>query len=319
MPDLDELIRTTLDRHAAGEVDRDRLIAQAVGRGRAYRRRRRARLWGAAAVTLVVAVGGTVALGTTPRDGGGQSGAVALPTASVPGAAADPTAVGTDPRLVHFGAPAIEAAARFHTWTSTEGYEQLEAEVDDGLVIVTLGPGRAAVEGADRRIDSGAVLGSEPVPGLWLRVEGSDAGRAARAAAAVDLHHAQRLILPFQLGSRPAGSRPVTAYVGFVDGRYAQGGVILRGVDDARMEVQAQYSRGRTDRDGNHTVGGRPAFLYPGQDEVALRGVPHLEVSVRIGKAYAGYAVPDADAVLADLTVTGQVERIATWPTSITR
>ena len=130
--------------------------------------------------------------------------------------------------------------------------------------------------------------------------------------------HAQRLLLPFRLGHRPPGSEPVEAYLGFIDGTFAQGGVILRGADGARMEVQAQYSRGRTDRSGNHTVGGRPAFRYLGGDEVALLGVPHLEVSVRIGKAYAGYGVDDADTVLAALTVTKTVERIATWPPGIT-
>jgi hypothetical protein len=103
--------------------------------------------------------------------------------------------------------------------------------------------------------------------------------------------------------------------VGFIDDTFAQGGVILRGTGGAAMEVQAQYRRERgTDESGNHTVGGRPAFRYPGGDEVALLGVPHLELSVRIGKAYQGYDVTDADAVLAALTVTGTVERVATWP-----
>ncbi|SNT65975.1 hypothetical protein SAMN05421812_13015 [Asanoa hainanensis] len=312
MSELDELIRTTLDRQAAGEVDRVSLVSGALARGRVKRRRHRALVWGAAALALVVGAGATVAL--LERGGG----AVVLPAAGAPGAAADPASVGTDPRVVHFAAPAIEAAARFHTWTSTEGYEQLEAEVDGGLVSVTIGRERAAVEGAQRADGVGVVLRSQPVPGLWLRVQGADDARATRALAAVDLDRAQRVVLPFQLGSRPAGSTPVTAYVGFVDGTYAQGGVILRGTDGARMEVQAQYSRGRTDDSGNHTVGGRPAFLYPGHDEVALRGVPHLEVSVRIGKAYQGYEVADADAVLAALTVTDRVERISTWPASIT-
>ncbi|GIF68284.1 hypothetical protein Ais01nite_63190 [Asanoa ishikariensis] len=320
MPDLDELIRTTLDRHAAGEVDRDALISRAVGRGRSYRRRRRATLWGAAAVALVVAAGGTVAIsslrgGAGLEVGGRTPPAVALPAVSAPGAEADPAAVGTDPRLIHFAAPAIEAGARFHNWTSAAGYEQLEAEIDDALVSVTIGRSQAAVDAAERQSDGGAVVRSQPVPGLWLRIQAKDPAYAARVAAVVDLDRTQQLVLPFRLGHRPPGSVPVTAYLGFIDRVYAHGGVILRGADGARMEVQAQYSRGRTDRSGNHTVGGRPAFLYPGRDEVALRGVAHLEVSVRIGKAYQGYEVADADAVLAALTVTETVERITTWPT----
>ena len=321
MPDLDELIRTTLDRHAAGEVDRVRLIEQAVGRGRIHRRRRRTRVWCAAAVAAVVAVGGTVAVESL-RGGGLEVGgnpatpdAVALPAASAPGAAAYPAAVGTDPDLIHFAAPAIEAGARFHTWTSAAGYEQLEASVDDAMVSVTIGREQAVVDAAERQTDAGVVVRGQPVPGLWLRIQAKDDAYADRVAAAVDLERAQRLILPFRLGQRPPGSQPVTAYLGFIDDTFAQGGVVLRGADGARMEVQAQYARDADGRPtGNHTVGGRPAFLYPGQDEVALLGVPHLEVTARIGKAYEGYAVSDADAVLAALTVTDQVERIAGWP-----
>ncbi len=319
MPDLDELIRTTLDRHAAGEVDRVELVEQAVERGRIHRRRRRVRVWSAAAVAAVVAVGGTVAVdslrGTGLEVGTVTPAAVALPAASAPGAAAHPAAVGTDPSLVHFAAPAIEAGARFHTWTSATGYEQIEASIDEGMVSVTVGREQAVVEAAERQTEAGVVVRSQPVPGLWLRIQAKDEAYADRVAAAVDLERAQRLVLPFRLGQRPPGSQPVTAYVGFIDDTFAQGGVILHGADEARMEVQAQYARdagGR--RTGNHTVGGRPAFLYPGQDEVAILGVPHLQVTARIGKAYAGYAVSDADAVLAALTITDQVERIDSWP-----
>ncbi|GIF76942.1 hypothetical protein [Asanoa siamensis] len=324
MPELDELLRATLDRHAAGEIDRVTLVARATDRGRAVRRRRRTVLTlTAAAVAVLVAAGGTVVVravgdGSALRPGAVAPAEVTLPDAGLPGAAIDPAAVGTDPNFVHFAAPAVVAGARHHTWSSTVGYERLEAEIDGGLVYVTIGRDQAAVDQADAMTNLPAVLRREPVPGLWLRVDARDDAYARRVAATLDLERTQRILLPFQLVERP--SEIESAYVGFIGDRYAQGGVVLRDTQGGRMEVQAQYAR---DADGTHersnySARGRPAYVYPGQDEVALLGVPHLEVTVRIGKAYEGFGVADADAVLATLNVTDRVERIDTWPSSLT-
>lgn len=250
----------------------------------------------------------------------------ALPAADEPGASADPARVGTDPNFLHFDASAITSVARHYTWTSGDGYEQLEAGIGDPqLIYAEIGPDLAVLDALQRQGqghgDGGVVIREQPVPGLWPRVRANDEQRARQVVDAIELDRAQRIILPFQLSTLPADTRPVLGYVGFIDGHFVHGGVILRDGQDATMEAQAQHDRGWSGDStrANHTIAGRPAFRYPGRDEVALLDAPHLDLSVRIGKAYAGFDVADADIVLGGVRVATDLKRMTTWPQSLVR
>lgn len=320
MTDVENLVRATLERRAGGPVDAASLVTQV----RARRSRRRWSRVGGAAAGLLVLVGVAGIVTAVWRGAGSPSGgsgrAIFLPLADVPGAAAQPSTVGTDPNVVHFAAPGLEVAAVHYTWTSAEGYEQLEAGLDGGLVSVTIGQDPAALDAGERQNNVGVVVRREAAAGLWLRVQARDDALAERVLGMVDLNRSQRIILPLQLTTRPAGSVMREAYVGFVGDRYAHGGVILRRGDGATMEVQAQYARdgGLDNRSANHTVDGRPGFLYPGLDEVALLNIPNLDVTARIGKGYSGFTVADADLVLTGLVVGADVEQASTWPQHLT-
>jgi hypothetical protein len=318
---IDELVTASLRERAAAGVDTAALLAAATERGRARRRRRR--FIGIIAAGAVIAGAFTVAArpddpSRSPFVGSGPGRAVPLPVAKgVPGARAQPGSVGTDPLLIHFDAPGLTNSAYYYTWSSGEGFEQLEAAYD-GLVHVAIGPDMAVLDAVPRQDDGAFVVREQPVPGLWLRVSASTHEVAQHAATTIDLDRAQRCVLPFSLWNRPRDTRATMCYVGFGAQVYTQGGVLLRGLGGETMEVQAQYSRGFPDtRQSNHRAGDRPAFLYPGRDEVQLVGHPGLYLSVRIGKAYSGFTVADADAVLAEVRLAPDVERIETWPPTV--
>ena len=320
MTDVEGLVKASLERRAAGSVDADLLLTRARARGRRHR-------WGrvgavAAGLLVLAGVAGIATAVWRGVDGSSHRTGVAasLPLADAPGAAAEPSSVGKDPIITHFVAPGIEVTAAHYAWTSGEGYEQLEAGLNGSLVYVTIGQNPATLDAAERQNNVGVVVRKEAVPGLWLRVQARDETLAEHVLGMVDLDRSQRIILPFQLTARPDSSEMVEAHVGFIGDRYASGGVIVRHSDGATMEVQAQYARdgGRSDAASNHTIDGRPGFLYPGLDEVALLNIPNLDVTVRIGKGYSGFTVADADLVLAGLVVTTDVERVTTWPQRLT-
>ncbi|MFV2124195.1 hypothetical protein ACFHWS_06555 [Micromonospora sp. LOL_013] len=329
MNDVEELLTESLRSRAAGEVDGTALLERASSRGRAYRRRRRFLVGtGLATVTAIVVAGVSAGIARWPVGGDtfapGAGVISALPEATgEPGARTDPTRVGADANLVHFDAPELITAARHFDWTSGDGYEQLEVGVgEQDLVYAAIGHDMAVLDSIERQNDLGVVIREQPVQGLWLRVQAPDDTYARQVIAALDLNRAQRIVLPFQLGTLPDGTRIVRASVGFIDGRYADGGVVLERERADRMEVQAQYAPGRSGNAGraNHVVGGRQAFLYPGRDEVELLGLPNLNLSARIGKDnHQGFSIQDVDLILASVQVATDVDDISTWPQTLVR
>jgi hypothetical protein len=320
---IEELVRTSLRERAAAEVDAVALVDATTRRGRARVRRHRLTR-GLAAVTVVAVMAlmaGAVAarpwtlFGLPFHLAPGTTVDTQLPRLpGVPGARQMPHRVGADPTVLHFDAPTLVAGSRHHTWSSGPGYEQLELESG----YVTIGPDMAVLDGVPRQGGPGYVLREQPVDGLWLRIETANAAQARDMASRVDLQQSQRCVLPFRLGARPPGAELIECYVGFIDGRYVHGGLVLRDSDDHTMQVQAQYEpRMAGSRTANHSAGGRDAFLYPGRDEVELLGLPGLYLSARIGKAYRGFDVADADLVLGAVTVATDVEDLATWPESV--
>jgi hypothetical protein len=324
---IEELVRSSLHERAGGEVDAAALVDATTRRGRARVRRR----WvnrSLVAVVVVAVTAGTVLMGNRSWTGGGPwrlapgVGASAdLPRLpGVPGARETPGRVGADPTVLHFDAPTLIAGSRHHSWSSGPGYEQLGVALERGdLAYVTMGPEMAVLDEVEREGGPGAVLFERPVGGLWLRVETSTHELAREVAAAVDLDHSQRCVLPFTLGALPSGARLTECSVGFIGGRYVEGGVRLASPAGATMEVQAQYEPRYGAKRANHSAGGRPAYLYPGVDEVELLGYPGLYLSARIGKANGGFEVEDADLVLAAVTVATDFDNMDTWPRSVVR
>lgn len=329
MNGVEELLAESLHSRAAGEVDGTALLERARSRGRAYRRRRRFLVGaGLATVTAIVVAGISAGIARWPVGGEtfapGAGVISALPEATgEPGARTGPTRVGADANLVHFDAPELIATARHFDWISGDGYEQLEVGVgEQDLVYAAIGHDMAVLDSVERQNDLGVVIREQPVQGLWLRVQAPDDASARQVIAALDLNRAQRIVLPFQLGSLPDGTRMVRASVGFIDGRYADGGVVLEREGNDRMEVQAQYAlvRSGNARQANHVVGERQAFLYPGRDEMELLGLPNLDLSARIGKGnYQGFSIQDADLILDSVQVATNVGDISTWPQTLMR
>ncbi|MEV4630237.1 hypothetical protein AB0J90_28655 [Micromonospora sp. NPDC049523] len=337
MNDVEKLLTESLRNSADGEVDGMVLLERATTRGRKFRRRHRAWMGAGLAVVAAVAAGGVIG-GTHlwPVSGngngngfdvavGGQPGArpaTALPeVAGEQGASVNPARVGADVNLIHFDATAITSTARHYTWTSGKGYEQLAAGVGtEDLIYAEIGPDMGVLDGVERQNDLGVVVREQPVPGLWLRVQATDEKLARQIVGAIELDRVQRIVLPFQLTGLPAGASVVRSAVGFDDGVYTDGGVVLERDGNKRMEIQAQYApgQGNDSARANHVAGGRQAFLYPGQDEIELLGLRNLELSARIGKAYQGFTVADADLALGGVNVAADVTAMSTWPKTLT-
>jgi hypothetical protein len=317
-----------LGARAAGPVELSALLATATadGRGRA-RRTRTARLVAAAAAVLAVGGFGLVA-GPRPVDppplrfdvGPFSFGDTRLPRApGVPGAMTRPDLVGTDPAVLHFDAPGLTDRARWHTWTAGPGYEKLEAAYGtNDIVYLTIGRDRRAMDAVAPEESLRAVRTTKVTEGLWLRVEATRDPLIDEVDLTVDLAQSQRCVLPYRLPTRPRGTRVDTCYVGFRSGHYAEGGLVLRSANGRSMEVQAQYVPGFPNRKtANHQCGDRPAFLFPGGQEVeVLLGYAGFYLSARIGGPHRGFALADADALLAAVTIASDVELMRTWPAS---
>jgi hypothetical protein len=326
-PGLEGLVTASLRARAAAPVELSALLATASAQGRVRWRRARTARWATAAAVLAVVGSGLAALPrpTDPPlrfDGIGPYvfGDTRLPRApGVPGALARPDLVGTDPGVLHFDASGLTDRARWHTWTTGPGYEKLEAAIGrNDVVYLTIGRDMSAVDAVAREESLRTVARQELAGGLWLRLEATDDRLLGEVEQALNLAESQRCVLPYRLPARPRGARVTTCYVGFRDGHYAEGGLILRAGPGRSMEVQAQYVPGFPNRKtANHQCGDRPAFLFPGGQEVeVLLGYAGLYLSARIGGSHRGFALADADALLAAVTVASNVERIGTWPPS---
>lgn len=325
MNKVEELITAVLHGRADREVDGTTLVRSAVTRGRKYRRRRKAQRYTGAVALSVATVAAVAALPHVLRDVGGDAhfaaSAMTLPDAlDEPTALVAPDRVGRDPGIVHFDAPEVLSDARLYTWTSGEGYERLSVVVDETqFVDITIGTNGDVLAAVPREGMAPSTVREQPVDGLWLEVRASGESLARQALDTVRLDRAQRIALPFQLSTLPDTAIPVTAYVGFSSGKYVHGGVVLRSENGNTMEVQAEYldvPAGR--RSANHTVAGRPAYLYPSQDELEILDFPDLYLSARLGKAYSGFTIEEAETVLAGVSVAPEVHEMTTWPSSLT-
>ncbi|MEU8329959.1 hypothetical protein [Micromonospora sp. NPDC048839] len=214
MTNLDERIARVLREQADGPVDTDSLLTAAVHGGRTRRRRRRAAIGAGLGVAMLLGAG--VALRTPsaapPQPAVTPSLVVVTPPRApgIPGAAASPALVGSDPQLLHFGVD--PSAAKPVAWRSAARVESMRLDLGGGvqaLVIVAadprtaetgdpsqlfdIGPDNAyaadsekdlaspgpGVDAASRyngvirqldRVAKGWVLRWQPVPGLYVRV-----------------------------------------------------------------------------------------------------------------------------------------------------
>lgn len=243
MTDLESRIGDTLRRRPDPDVHIDTLTRRAMAAGRA-RRRRAVVATVAAVVTLVgVGVGVGVAVGRPDRDDapavppGEQN--TNLPSDPVSPTAADrPSAVGTDPGVLHFDLDG--AAIRFSDWRfeTAPGREQITLAIVGGAgsgpftVDVRLSPDplptgpeggvyRPDHEGQTKVGDRTATwrtftenryrsLSWEPVPGLYAQVSTAmdlDLAAVRQIAAAAQFDRAQRCVAPVRVTALPAGTR----------------------------------------------------------------------------------------------------------------
>lgn len=321
-------IGASLRERTAAPVDLSALIVTATREGRARSRRRRTARWTATAAVVLAVFGAGLAAAPPratdppPRFDGIEPYFYAdtrLPRApDVPGAGRRPDLVGSDPAVLHFDAPALTNRARWHTWITGPGYEKLEAAIGPAdVVYLTIGRDRRTLQAVAPE-ESLRTIATQRVPnGLWLRVEATSDEALGAAEQAVNLTESQRCVLPYRVPVRPPDAEVTTCYVGFRSGHYAEGGLILR-AGGRSLEVQAQYVPGFPNRKtANHRCGDRPAFLFPGGGEVeVLLGYNGFYLSARIGAPHQGYAVADADAMLAAVAIATNVEQIGTWPAS---
>ncbi|MER7335492.1 MULTISPECIES: hypothetical protein [unclassified Micromonospora] len=349
MTDLDERIVRALRERAEGAVDTDRLTARAVAGGRARRRRRRIGAGGALGVVVLLGFAAVAAPGPAPGPrwpGAEPAVTVAAPSRAdgVPGAAARPDLVGSDPEVLHFAVD--PARARWLTWQSVPGVESARLDLGGGRqVVFDLGRTAAAVEnihheggtypdvpaGADafdgrvQRVappgpdgQPGWFLRWQPVPGLYARVHtvaGDDSAlRTARSALRLDAAH--RCASPLRLGALPSDARlsgcEVNA-IGFPDSLDVL--LLVTRPGERRMQVRLEYYREISGRrtEGNRTIGGRAAYLYPKGDELELLGFPKAHLTARFGWPLHGFTEADAAVVLGGARVAEDLTRPETW------
>ncbi|MEU6076117.1 hypothetical protein [Micromonospora sp. NPDC047074] len=348
MTDLDQRIVRTLRERAEGTVDTDRLLSRAVAGGRVRRRRRRA--GAGTALGLAAVLGFSVVAGTglpervRPPDAAVPSAATVAPSRAegVPGAAARPDLVGTDPRVLHFGVDT--ARVRYLEWEVGSGVEGVRVAVGSGPPVTVqlassaalLQPGpdgtptpvawptaEEAFDGADRpHRETGQAVSWvrlwRPAPGLYARaaVTAATAREIDVAVGFLRLDEARHCSAPARLTTLPARARLSGCAVdvaAFPEAMIASLRVGSAGGQE--MTVSFQYSRsmgeGRTT--GNRTIGGRPAYLYPRGDQLELLGIPKAHLIVEFGWPFAGFTEADATVLLAGAQVAADPADPETW------
>lgn len=352
MTDLDQRIASVLREQAEGDVDIDRLTAGAVTGGRRRLRRRRAVLGGGLAlVALLGGLAVVPALPGLDRPFTGPAGPAipAIPAEAAPplmpaapGAAAAPEVVGTDAGVLHFGVDTTKV--RYLRWEVAQGLESAQLDVGGGRKVTvelarssrTLRESGAegvpfkismfAEEAAfDGRTSSTTVDGLpiqvrqwKPAPGLYARasVWAPQDTALTVAVEALRLTEARRCGAPVRLttvpdGARVAGCRvDVTGFPRLVTARF---GIV--GTSTRTMSVSYQYAAEISPRtvDGNMTIAGRPAHLYPEQGRVELLGVPKSRLLADYGWPEQGFDKLDAALVLGGVQVAPDPTRPETW------
>lgn len=172
------------------------------------------------------------------------------------------------------------------------------AAVEDTFHDGTTYPERPATavdfDGRVRRVpprDPGWFLRWQPVPGLYARVHTTaavaDDGALRAAVAALRLDEAHRCASPLRLTTLPPDSRldscqvDVAEFPAMLDVL-----LVVTGSADRRLEVQLEYRSGIVGRrtEGNRTINGRAAYLYPQLSRLELLGLEkaHLTALFRL-------------------------------------
>ncbi|SCG58738.1 hypothetical protein [Micromonospora inositola] len=267
-----------------------------------------------------------------------------------PAAATDPARIGTDPQVLHFGVD--PAQARYLGWSASGAQVEevrLEAvrgvpvrvqvtrsaEAFDGLYLENF-PNDVATtpprfDGAVREVRSplrpagspaastgGLVKAWQPVPGVYARAAmlGYDRDAFDRSVAALRWDEARRCVAPLRLTDLPPGATiggctvNVAGFPGGIDVE-----LTLRRGESSTMWVRLQYAvaiaGSRTD--GNRTVDGRPAYLYPDGDKLELLGIPKTHLIADFRWPGKGFTETDAATVLAGARVAKDLTRPETW------
>ncbi|SCG74112.1 hypothetical protein [Micromonospora humi] len=354
MTDLDQRIASVLRERAEGEIDARRLLrgSRALGRRRQIRRR-------AAAGTALALVGVLGFVGVVRADVGGLAGrlpwtattpAVAPPpvpplAGGVPGAATEPTLVGSDPQVLHFGVDPDRA--RYLSWAAHQGtIESVRFSVGAGtpvLVEVTAAAGGLddfpveglpvdvvrdplPFDGSIRPVSgsAGLLMSWQPVPGLYARASTTDLDQSAfrRAVDVLRFDTARRCASPVRPTELPTGARvagcdvDVSSFPGLVTAE-----VTINRARTQYMWLRYRYAShvagGRTE--GNRTVAGRPAYLSPDGTSLELLGLPRVDLIAQLRWAVAGaepsgFTEAEAGTLLAGAKVAGNPADPQTWP-----
>jgi hypothetical protein len=308
--DLEEAITETLRPRGDGPIDVASLRKAAVRQGRTIRRRR----WvtagaGLAAVAVVVGMAPYVRTAISGESGTGiggpgtdrPPGVLALPPADVPGAAADPAAVGTDPSVLHFDVDLTGMLATGTSWFVMDGSERLSVRTSDFDHFnieyqLSTDPAKVAlVRGADiaqpadtRQVTVGGRPATatfwpgvvshnkkadvptwsvqwQPVDGLWARVDlfTTDVNDAVRAAEALIVDRSQRCVAPLKLDRSLAGYKLGACSVTFEDSSWRISNIEVERPDGVRFDIAiGDRSLGTvTSFTPDRLVGSRPAMV----------------------------------------------------------
>ncbi|MFI7429708.1 hypothetical protein ACIBPB_22175 [Micromonospora sp. NPDC049836] len=357
MTDLDQRITSVLREHAEGETDTHRLLRASRTLGRRRQVRRRAATGTALALVGVLGFVGVTSTdlgglsGRLPWVASTPTVAAPVPPRAdgVPGAAERPDLVGSDPSTLHFGLD--PGRARYLRWAvygapqvesirfSVGGGQPILVEVShsaqvikempiDGFPAQAVATG-AAVDGTIRPVPgtSGGLLKAwEPVPGLYARAStlGGDQGALSAAVEAVRWNEARRCAGPLRLTKLPEGTRVATCSVevtAFPKGLNVE--LTLVREPSATMWVRLVYgSEIAITRDqGNRTVAGHPAYLYPDGTKLDRLDIPRAHLTADFGWPYPGTEPPEgpgfteaeATTVLAGAQVPKDLTDPETW------
>ncbi|MET8123897.1 hypothetical protein [Micromonospora sp. NPDC005189] len=354
MIDLDEQIAQTLRERAEGDVDTNRLLRASRARGR--RRQVHRRVAAGTALSLLGALG-VVGVTGTGLDGltGRMPWTTATPAVVPPvppradgvfGAAVDPTLVGSDPTVLHFGLDPTRA--RYLGWEvyrnavetvrlSVAGSEEVRIDVGrstdlfgsvnfDGVSFEVTELGRPNFDGAVRPASGmarGLVKLWQPTPGLYARAVmlHGDPAVLEQAVEALRWKEARRCAAPLRLGALPAGATvtgctvDVASYPRLVTARFG-----LQRAARENMSVEYRYvSRAGTYTEADRTIAGRPALLSARGTRLELVGIPQTRVIADFGWPWNGerpaniFTEAEATALLADVKLFEDPTQPQSW------
>jgi len=343
--DLDQRIASVLRERAEGEIDTRRLLSRSRAGGRRRQLRRRAVTGGALALVGVfgiVAVTGPELPGLPPWTTATPAAVAPVPPRAdgVPGAAQRPDLVGTDPQVLHLGVDPTKG--RYLDWGVTGEVESVRFDAGGGRAVdvsvarsaAVLGgadidgtpvevPPEATFDGSVQRVtardgSNWYITWWRPATGLYARasMRGEEPFALTRAIAALRWNEAHRCGGPLRLTTLPAGARTdgCSADVSSFPGAMHVVMNLYRGTSDT-MSIRLEYNAGITGMrsDGNRTVGGRPAYLYPQGRELELLGIPRAHLIATYGYPETGFTEGDATTLLAGAQVAKDPGDPETW------